>query len=199
MNPEMMSTELEKIPCALHPQDETRLRCTECETPICPKCMVMYEAGFKCPGCAGKRQSHIITTQAWHRIVAGILAFLAGFGYGFLHPNLMAFAFFRIWMIPVLALILAYLIGKWTGNIIHKLVQYKMGGLMSAIVVMGGTAGLLLGPFHQELLAMLAVLNSVQQAGLGQTSAVYYVLGQGFNLLAGYLFIRGLRYPFAFR
>ena len=42
--------------CARHPKVETGLRCGRCETPICPKCMVMTDVGARCPDCAPRRR-----------------------------------------------------------------------------------------------------------------------------------------------
>ncbi|MFI2641564.1 rhomboid family intramembrane serine protease [Streptomyces sp. NPDC018610] len=38
--------------CYRHPDRETGVRCTRCERPICPECMVDASVGFQCPGCA---------------------------------------------------------------------------------------------------------------------------------------------------
>jgi len=42
--------------CARHPKVETGLRCGRCETPICPKCVVMTDVGARCPHCAPSRR-----------------------------------------------------------------------------------------------------------------------------------------------
>lgn len=42
--------------CARHPNVETGLTCGRCETPICPKCMVMTDVGGRCPDCAPRRK-----------------------------------------------------------------------------------------------------------------------------------------------
>jgi hypothetical protein len=41
--------------CVNHPKVETRLTCSSCGDPICPRCMVTTAVGQKCPRCA--RQS----------------------------------------------------------------------------------------------------------------------------------------------
>src|ERR671922_477678 len=41
--------------CVNHPKVETRLTCSTCGDPICPRCMVATAVGQKCPRCA--RQS----------------------------------------------------------------------------------------------------------------------------------------------
>lgn len=37
--------------CYRHPDRETGVRCTRCERPICPDCMVSASVGFQCPQC----------------------------------------------------------------------------------------------------------------------------------------------------
>ncbi|MGW5969874.1 rhomboid family intramembrane serine protease [Streptomyces sp. NPDC055186] len=37
--------------CYRHPDRETGIRCTRCERPICPECMVSASVGFQCPAC----------------------------------------------------------------------------------------------------------------------------------------------------
>ncbi|MGY6023895.1 rhomboid family intramembrane serine protease [Streptomyces spinosirectus] len=43
----------QSLPCCYrHPDRETGVRCTRCERPICPECMVDASVGFQCPECA---------------------------------------------------------------------------------------------------------------------------------------------------
>lgn len=44
------------VPCARHPTVETVLRCSKCETPICPRCLVQTPVGARCPQCAQLRR-----------------------------------------------------------------------------------------------------------------------------------------------
>lgn len=43
--------------CTRHPSVETRLSCSSCGTPICPRCAVPTSVGQKCPGCARQPRS----------------------------------------------------------------------------------------------------------------------------------------------
>ncbi len=43
---------VEPTSCATHPSTPTRLRCSSCETPICPDCAREAAVGYKCPDCA---------------------------------------------------------------------------------------------------------------------------------------------------
>jgi hypothetical protein len=40
------------VKCTYHPNVSTRLRCSRCEKPICPRCMVATPIGYRCPDCA---------------------------------------------------------------------------------------------------------------------------------------------------
>ncbi|MFC8364254.1 rhomboid family intramembrane serine protease [Streptomyces griseorubiginosus] len=46
------SPQADSLPsCYRHPGRETGIRCTRCERPICPECMVSASVGFQCPEC----------------------------------------------------------------------------------------------------------------------------------------------------
>ncbi|MFF2327546.1 MULTISPECIES: rhomboid family intramembrane serine protease [unclassified Streptomyces] len=40
------------LDCYRHPGRGTHIRCTRCDRPICPECMVNASVGFQCPDCA---------------------------------------------------------------------------------------------------------------------------------------------------
>ena len=52
--------------CARHPEVETALRCSRCETPICPRCLVQTPVGARCKECAriAKNPIYTLTTGA---------------------------------------------------------------------------------------------------------------------------------------
>lgn len=51
----VVTTEADEPKCTYHPSVRTRLRCSKCGTPICPRCAVETPVGFRCPDCAAVR------------------------------------------------------------------------------------------------------------------------------------------------
>jgi hypothetical protein len=46
---------MDALTCPRHPGTETYLRCSSCESPICPDCWTEAAVGYHCPDCAGSR------------------------------------------------------------------------------------------------------------------------------------------------
>lgn len=106
-------TEAAEAYCARHPNVETGLRCGRCDTPICPKCVVMTDVGARCPDCAPRRKlpQFEVTPIFALRGLGGALAAGAASGaaWGYLVPN--GFGFFSIF----LGLGLGYVVAEATG------------------------------------------------------------------------------------
>jgi hypothetical protein len=67
--------------CSNHPGVETRLKCSNCGTPICPRCMVATSVGQKCPACArqpGRARGRPSTVLVGTVLAASLAAGAAG-------------------------------------------------------------------------------------------------------------------------
>ncbi len=64
--------------CARDPGVETALRCSRCETPICPRCLVQTPVGARCRDCARVARSPIYVLSRGHMLRAGVAALVGG-------------------------------------------------------------------------------------------------------------------------
>lgn len=74
------------VKCTYHPNVSTRLRCSRCEKPICPRCMVATPIGYRCPDCARGPKPAIYQASATGIATGTLLgvavATLVGIGWG---------------------------------------------------------------------------------------------------------------------
>lgn len=118
------------VPCSQHPDVRTRLRCSRCGKPICPRCAVRTPVGLRCPDCAGVRG------LPTYRTSGNVLAKAAGLGLLVAVPIGLLWGFFPNWQFY-----LALAIGFGTAEVIAKAANYKRGRdlqmLAIGIVVLG--------------------------------------------------------------
>ena len=59
--------------CTYHPNVETRLHCSKCGVPICPKCAVQTPVGFRCPQCVRSQQAIFYTATPLDYAIAVVV------------------------------------------------------------------------------------------------------------------------------
>src|SRR5215212_668196 len=119
------------VPCADHPDVETRLRCSRCGRPICPRCSVRTPVGMRCPDCGGTRSSVAANpARTLTAAVAGLaVATAVGIAWGFL---------------PDWQFYLALLLGFGTVETMVRLLTKRQGPDLQAIAIVIVVYGLLL-------------------------------------------------------
>lgn len=127
--------------CVNHPAVETYLRCNRCGAPICPKCAVRMEVGYRCPACIGRQQqSFYAGFRPILYLVAAAVAIPLGLMAGFLIP---ALGWYAIALGPVAGLGIA--------EAVHWAIRRQRGHytwlVVSGCVLVGGLPRLLLSLF----------------------------------------------------
>ena len=99
-----MTAELEITYCENHPNVESTLRCNRCNKPICAKCAVLTETGYRCKECVRQQQKTFDTANSFDYIIAigiaGILAFIGSL-------IVSRIGFFTIFLAPIAGIIIA--------------------------------------------------------------------------------------------
>ncbi len=98
--------------CSFHPDVETRLRCSKCGNPICPKCAVQTPVGFRCPQCVRSQQAIFYTATPLDYAIATVV--------GLVISTIAAFIMGR------LGIFLALILGPVAGGVIAEVVRWAI-------------------------------------------------------------------------
>lgn len=123
--------------CASHPQVETYLRCSRCETPICPRCLVHTSVGARCRQCG--RVSRLPSLDARPRDLA--LGLGAGLGVGLVGGMLISLP----WL-GFLYLLLVLCVGYLVGRAVSAAAPRRRAVSLAAIASGSALFGLAFGP-----------------------------------------------------
>ncbi|MBN2258274.1 MAG: hypothetical protein JW704_10700 [Anaerolineaceae bacterium] len=135
-----MSSELPQPQfCYKHPSVETGLRCNRCDRPICARCAIHTETGYRCAECI-RGQQKIFDTARWYDfpvalLVSATLSFL-----GSLLTDLIGF--FILLLSPLAGMAIAeavrFAIRKRRNRTLFKLVGLStfIGGVLTAFPIL---------------------------------------------------------------
>lgn len=124
---------------AEHNCGESKLKCIDCDSQICPKCMVQCPVGNRCPKCTKRFTSHVLQIDAWVILRALTGGAIAGVLFNLLQGFFPLGGFYILFFV--------YLIGVLAGNIVFKLSRRKIGGRVASAVAVGVLLGSLCTPF----------------------------------------------------
>lgn len=132
----------ETLYCANHPQTETLLRCNRCETPICSKCAVLTDTGYRCKSCVRGQQKTFETAEAIDYPISFVVAAILSFIGGLIAPRL---SFFVIILAPI------------AGTIIAEAVRFSIRKRRANSLYITAAAGALVGSLPGFLGQVLVV------------------------------------------
>jgi hypothetical protein len=121
------------VACARDPEVQTALRCSRCDTPICPKCLVQTPVGARCRDCARISRSPVYTLGSSEIMRAAgasiILGVVMGLIWGFvLLP--FSFGFFGIFL------------GAGLGYVFTRALEFSTGRKRGPAVVAFAVVGI---------------------------------------------------------
>jgi hypothetical protein len=131
------------VDCPRDPGVETALRCSRCETPICPKCLIQSPVGARCRDCARVTKSPVYTLTPGQYARAGTAGVLGGLMMGLVWGFVLlpfSFGFFSIFL------------GVGLGIAFTRVMQFATGNKRGPAVVGFAIAGIVIAWAMQPLL-----------------------------------------------
>ncbi|MEV7277109.1 rhomboid family intramembrane serine protease [Streptomyces sp. NPDC093111] len=192
--------------CYRHPDTETGIRCTRCEKPICPQCMVSASVGFQCPDCVrnGSGTGHAPDANRPKTLAGGrmesdgrlVTKILIGINLAlFIAVQVLGDWFTdQLVMIgyaynPVLGEVVGVADGEWyrllTSAFLHQEIPHFLFNMIGLWVI-GGIVEPELGRIRYTLLCLLSglsgsalvyLVDAPNQASLGASGIVYGLIG----------------------
>ena len=99
-----MTTELNVTYCENHPHVESTLRCNRCDKPICAKCAVLTETGYRCKECVRSHQKTFDTATWIDYLLAVAIALILTYIGSLIVSRI---GFFTIFLAPIAGIIIA--------------------------------------------------------------------------------------------
>ena len=93
--------------CANHPETETMLRCNRCEKPICTKCAILTDTGYRCKQCVRGQQKVFETAGSIDYPIGFIVAAVLSYIGSLIAPRM---SFFVILLAPIAGTIIAEIV-----------------------------------------------------------------------------------------
>ncbi len=145
----------ETIHCARHPNVETGLMCGRCETPICPRCVVMTDVGARCPDCAPRRKLPQFELGPLWLARGALAAFVSGAGVGLLWGFLLpaGLGFFTIFL------------GLGVGYAISEAVSWATNKKAGTYLQIEAALGVVLAYVVRNLIAETAIVPTNDLSG----------------------------------
>ena len=124
------STQSTTVPCATHPKTMTALRCAQCGTPICPRCLVMTPVGAKCASCARARRLPTFVLSPLNVVLAVVGALVGAIALGLVGSIILR-------IVPLFAMLFPFVAGLALAEIVSRSANRKRHRLLQVIAGLG--------------------------------------------------------------
>lgn len=164
------------IYCANHPETETYLRCNKCGKPICLKCAVLTEVGYRCKECIREQQNvfyNAMTSDNW-------IAFLVAVGITLVAWPIVAWLFS---ITGIFGWIIAALVGSGAGAALAQIIRNSVGRRRGRYIRHFTLAGILIGLVVSGFLTSMFFSSFLPFISLGGLIFVILALGTAFQTL----------------
>ncbi len=132
----------EVLHCANHPDVETYLRCNKCNKPICLKCAVLTEVGYRCKECIREQQNVFYNAMTGDNAIA----FAVAAGITLVAWPIAALLFGMLgsvfWLI---SWIVAAFIGSGAGAVLAQIIRKSVGRRRGRYIRHFTIGGIILG------------------------------------------------------
>jgi len=147
--------------CARHPQVVTYLRCSRCNTPICPRCLVQTPVGARCRECGNVSRLPTFNVTPVYFARASAAALISGLAVGWFWELITPRFGFGIFF--------AVFIGLGVGWIISEAVSLATNRKLGLGLQLVAVTGVVIAFLFQQLLSPGNVidLGSLIAAGVG--------------------------------
>lgn len=128
----------ETLYCANHPETETLLRCNRCGKPICLKCAVLTDVGYRCKDCIRNVQNSYYNAFTGDNLIALVVSTVVTA----IAAPLVTLLLGMIWLWGFL---LAFMLGGSAGGILAQIIRTAIGKRRGRQIRWFALAGIVLG------------------------------------------------------
>lgn len=114
------------VPCPRDPGVQTSLRCSRCEKPICPKCMIQTPVGARCRECARIAKSPVYTMSSGVMARAATASVVGGVAMGLIWGFI---------LLPFSVGFLSIFVGAGLGYAFTRVMEFATGRKRGPMVV----------------------------------------------------------------
>ncbi|MBA4180446.1 MAG: hypothetical protein C0506_07650 [Anaerolinea sp.] len=114
------------VTCPRDPGVETALRCSRCETPICPKCLIQTPVGARCRDCARMTKSPVYTVSNATMVRAALASVVGGVAMGLI---------WGLVLLPFSVGFFSIFVGAGLGYAFTRMMEFATGRKRGPVIV----------------------------------------------------------------